>query len=138
METGPWPVFSPLLIRSKKTLRHLPASKYMGSNMHIASRWEISVSSSCCSSSSTLRWEWSSLANWVSHTIGRKHIQTYTAVYKLQQKKLFESTHHYHSHELQQISLPELSLLNPHSLPPSVSLSLFLSTTLTSEPCLLP
>lgn len=38
--------------------------------MRSDSRWEISDSSSCCSSSSTPRWEWSSSANWVSHITG--------------------------------------------------------------------
>lgn len=36
------------------------------------SRWEILVFSSCCSSSSMLLWEWSSLANWVSHQQEKK------------------------------------------------------------------
>lgn len=46
--------------------------------MHFASRWEISASSSCCSSSSMLHWEWSSLANWVSRTTDKTHTHTHT------------------------------------------------------------
>lgn len=42
------------------------------------SRWEILVFSSCCSSSSMLLWEWSSLANWVSHQQEKNKTKTHT------------------------------------------------------------
>lgn len=93
-------------------------------NMRISSRWEISVSSSCCSSSSTLRWEWSSLANWVSHTTGnkKKHIHTHAPPSSSFSRKGFESSHYYHSHDFEKISPPESSLSTPICLPVSLSL----------------
>lgn len=69
------------------------------------SRWEILVFSSCCSSSSMLLWEWSSLANWVSHQQEKNKTKTHThtAPHTLPEK-VFESKHHYYSHDLRQIS----------------------------------
>lgn len=72
-----------------------------------SSRWEILVFSSCCSSSSMLLWEWSSLANWVSHQQEKNKTKTHThtAPHTLPEK-VFESKHHYYSHDLRQISPP--------------------------------
>ena len=90
------------------------------SNMRFPSRWEISVSSSCCSSSSTLRWEWSSSANWVSHTTTTsKHTHAAQSTSFSKKKNVFfKSTHYNHSHDA------ESSLSSPICLPGSLSLSL--------------
>lgn len=88
--------------------------------MRFPSRWEISVSSSCCSSSSTLRWEWSSSANWVSHTTTTsKHTHAAQSTSFSKKKNVFfKSTHYNHSHDA------ESSLSSPICLPGSLSLSL--------------